>query len=45
MIDHVILRVKDLAASRRFYEVELRPLGDTVVMVLPRPWRSATPEA
>ncbi len=27
MIDHVFLRVRDLAASRRFYETVLEPLG------------------
>jgi len=35
MIDHVILNVKDLAASRRFYEAALRPLGYGVVMAYP----------
>ena len=35
MIDHVILRVKDLAASRRFYEAALGPLGYGVVMEFP----------
>ncbi len=27
MIDHVIVNVKDVAASRRFYEAALAPLG------------------
>ena len=31
MLDHVTLNVRDLAASRRFYEEALRPLGYSVV--------------
>src|SRR5262245_21910199 len=31
MMDHVAIRVKDLAASRRFYEAALGPFGYTVV--------------
>lgn len=30
MIDHVFLRVRDLAAARRFYETVLEPLGERV---------------
>lgn len=36
MIDHVILRVKDFAASRRFYEAALAAVGYTVVMEFPQ---------
>jgi len=32
MIDHIGIRVKDLAASRKFYEAALKPLGYKVVM-------------
>ena len=32
MIDHLILSVSDLAASKDFYEKALAPLGYTVVM-------------
>jgi catechol 2,3-dioxygenase-like lactoylglutathione lyase family enzyme len=35
MIDHVVLNVKDLDASKRFYEQALAPLGYAVVMALP----------
>ena len=35
MIDHVILNVNDLAASRRFYEEALAPLAYEVVWDLP----------
>ncbi len=35
MIDHVILRVKDFTASRRFYDEALAPLGYGVVMEFP----------
>lgn len=35
MIDHVILNVKDLAASKRFYKETLAPLGYDVVWDLP----------
>ena len=31
MMDHVAIRVKDLAASRRFYEAALGPLGYSVL--------------
>ena len=36
MIDHLILKVGDLAASRAFYEKALAPLGFKVVMELPQ---------
>ncbi|MEA2272521.1 MAG: hypothetical protein QOI98_1229 [Solirubrobacteraceae bacterium] len=32
MLDHVILNVRDIAASRAFYEQALAPLGAEVVM-------------
>ena len=35
MIDHVILNVKDVQASKRFYEKALAPLGYAVVMEFP----------
>ena len=35
MIDHVVVNVRDLAASRRFYEQALAPLGYQVVMAFP----------
>jgi catechol 2,3-dioxygenase-like lactoylglutathione lyase family enzyme len=35
VLDHVALRVHDVAASRRFYEAALAPLGFTVVMEVP----------
>ena len=35
MIDHIVLNVKDLAASRRFYEKSLTPLGYEVILALP----------
>lgn len=47
MIDHVVLGVSDIAASRAFYERALAPLGVRVVLDLPgyvgfgdggRPW-------
>lgn len=47
MIDHVVLGVNDIAASRAFYERALAPLGVQVVLDLPgyigfgdggRPW-------
>ena len=34
-LDHVTLNVRDLDASRRFYEEALRPLGYSVVMEMP----------
>ena len=36
MIDHVILPVGDVAASRRFYEIALAPVGMAVVMDFPQ---------
>jgi catechol 2,3-dioxygenase-like lactoylglutathione lyase family enzyme len=36
MIDHLILNVSDLAASRAFYEKALAPLGFKVVMEFPQ---------
>ena len=36
MIDHLILKVSDLEASRAFYEKALAPLGFKVVMELPK---------
>lgn len=36
MIDHVILKVSDLTASRAFYEKALASLGFKVVMDLPK---------
>jgi catechol 2,3-dioxygenase-like lactoylglutathione lyase family enzyme len=36
MIDHVILNVKDLTESRRFYERAFAPLGYGVVWNLPK---------
>jgi catechol 2,3-dioxygenase-like lactoylglutathione lyase family enzyme len=35
MIDHLVLNVRDLAASRRFYEQALAPIGHTVTMSFP----------
>ena len=35
MIDHLALNVKDLAASRQFYESALTPLGYEVIMAFP----------
>lgn len=35
MIDHVVLNVSDLAASKGFYEVALAPLGYEVVIEFP----------
>ena len=35
MIDHVVLNVSDLEASRRFYERALAPLGLEVLMQFP----------
>ncbi len=35
MIDHVILNVKDLKESKRFYEAALAPLGYDVIWDLP----------
>jgi catechol 2,3-dioxygenase-like lactoylglutathione lyase family enzyme len=35
MFDHVSIRVKDLAASRRFYEAALAPLGYKTVAEYP----------
>jgi catechol 2,3-dioxygenase-like lactoylglutathione lyase family enzyme len=35
VLDHVGLRVRDVAASRRFYEAALAPLGFVVVMEVP----------
>ena len=35
MIDHVVLNVRDLAASRAFYEEALEPLGITVLAEYP----------
>jgi catechol 2,3-dioxygenase-like lactoylglutathione lyase family enzyme len=35
VLDHVGLRVRDVAASRRFYEAALAPLGFAVVMEVP----------
>lgn len=32
MIDHIALRVRDLAAARRFYEAALKPLGYTLLL-------------
>jgi catechol 2,3-dioxygenase-like lactoylglutathione lyase family enzyme len=34
-IDHVILPVRDYAASKRFYEVALRPLGFSLLLDWP----------
>lgn len=36
MIDHIIIKVKDLQASRSFYEKALAPLGYRVIMELPK---------
>lgn len=36
MIDHLILKVGDLAASRAFFEKALAPLGFRVVMEFPQ---------
>ena len=36
MIDHVILNVKNLASSRKFYEAALEPLGYSVIMSSPQ---------
>ena len=35
MIDHVVLNVKDVAASKKFYEIALAPLGYTILMEFP----------
>ena len=35
MIDHLALNVRDLGASRKFYEKALGPLGYTVTMSFP----------
>jgi len=35
MIDHVSLRCRDIAASKRFYQAALAPLGYAVVMEFP----------
>ncbi|MBK8974613.1 MAG: VOC family protein [Planctomycetes bacterium] len=35
MIDHVILNVRDVAASKRFYARALAPLGFEIVMEMP----------
>lgn len=35
MIDHLVLNVKDLEASKRFYEQALAPLGYAVLMAYP----------
>jgi catechol 2,3-dioxygenase-like lactoylglutathione lyase family enzyme len=35
MIDHIIISVSDLDASRAFYEQALEPLGYSVVMAFP----------
>jgi len=35
MIDHLILKVRNLAASRSFYEKALAPLGFSVIMEFP----------
>lgn len=35
MIDHVVLNVRDLEASRKFYVAALAPLGYSVVMDFP----------
>ena len=35
VLDHVGVRVRDVAASRRFYEAALAPLGFVVVMEVP----------
>ena len=35
MLDHIVLNVRDLAASKRFYEAALAPLGFRVVMEFP----------
>ncbi len=35
MLDHAILNVKDVAASRAFYEKALAPLGYKVLMAYP----------
>jgi len=35
MIDHIGLAVRDIAASRAFYEQALAPLGHAVVAVIP----------
>jgi catechol 2,3-dioxygenase-like lactoylglutathione lyase family enzyme len=40
MFDHVGLNVRDYAASRRFYEQALAPLGHSVVMEFPE-WDTA----
>ena len=35
VLDHVALRVRDVAASRRFFEAALAPLGFGIVMEVP----------
>lgn len=35
MIDHVVIPVADIAASRRFYEAALAPLGMSVILAFP----------
>lgn len=35
MIDHIVIRVSDLAASKAFYEQALAPLGLAVLMEFP----------
>lgn len=35
MIDHIVLNVRDVAASKRFYEKALAPLGFGIVMEFP----------
>lgn len=35
MIDHIVLNVRDVAVSKKFYEVALAPLGYEVVMEMP----------
>jgi catechol 2,3-dioxygenase-like lactoylglutathione lyase family enzyme len=35
MIDHVVLNVRDLASSRKFYEQSLAPLGYTALKSFP----------
>jgi hypothetical protein len=32
MIDHVLLKVKDMAASRKFFEGALLPIGYRVIL-------------
>jgi catechol 2,3-dioxygenase-like lactoylglutathione lyase family enzyme len=35
VLDHISLNVREYAASRRFYEAALAPLGATVIMEFP----------